>query len=65
MTNDESENKSPEIMKVFCSIGNQTEDSSSTCDSFEEVIPYQKPMIQDFQMFQIPKDVFRRKMLNL
>ncbi|KAL7617969.1 hypothetical protein Lser_V15G04519 [Lactuca serriola] len=45
--------------KVFCSIGVQTDDILCSCDSFEGMIPYRKPMIQENQKYQTPKDLIQ------
>ncbi|KAL7603210.1 hypothetical protein Lser_V15G18710 [Lactuca serriola] len=42
--------------KVFCSIGVQTDDILSSCDLFEGMIPYRKPVIQEIHNYQTPKD---------
>ncbi|KAL7589254.1 hypothetical protein Lser_V15G40565 [Lactuca serriola] len=45
--------------KVFCSIGVQTDDILCSCDSFEGMIPYRKPVIQEIHKYQTPKDLFQ------
>ncbi|KAL7607893.1 hypothetical protein Lser_V15G14229 [Lactuca serriola] len=41
--------------KVFCSIGVQTNDILCSCDSFEGMIPYRKPVVQEIHKYQTPK----------
>ncbi|KAL7609040.1 hypothetical protein Lser_V15G13562 [Lactuca serriola] len=45
--------------KVFCSIGVQTDDILCSCDSFEGMIPYRKPVIQEIHKYQTPKDLIQ------
>lgn len=54
VSNDESQSKSPGVMKVnmLCSIGTETDDSTCSCNSFEGIVPYRKPIIHDVQMYQ-------------
>lgn len=51
---DESQSESPTTVKVklVCYIGTQIDDSSCSCTSFEGIVPYKKPIIQDVQMYQ-------------
>ncbi|KAL7600343.1 hypothetical protein Lser_V15G25709 [Lactuca serriola] len=45
--------------KVFCSIRVQTDDILCSCDSFEGMIPYRKPVIQENHKYQTPKDLIQ------
>ncbi|KAL7591367.1 hypothetical protein Lser_V15G33936 [Lactuca serriola] len=45
--------------KVFCLIGVQTDDILCSCDSFEGMIPYRKPVIQENHKYQTPKDLIQ------
>nr|KAJ0217547.1 hypothetical protein LSAT_V11C300134990 [Lactuca sativa] len=58
----ESQSKTSEIMKVnkFCSIGTQTNDFSSSDDVIEGLVSYKKPIIQDVQIYQTPKDCVQK-----
>ena len=47
-------------LKKFCSIGTQTDDFSSSDDVFEGLVPYRKPIIQDVQIYQTPKDCVQK-----
>ncbi|XP_052627128.1 uncharacterized protein LOC128133658 [Lactuca sativa] len=48
---------SHEVLKVFCSIGVQTDDCLSSFDSFEGMVPHRKPLIQEVQMGIEDKDL--------
>ncbi|KAL7609587.1 hypothetical protein Lser_V15G13711 [Lactuca serriola] len=45
--------------KVFCSIGVQTDDILCSWDSFEGIIPYRKPVIQEYHKYQTSKDLIQ------
>ncbi|KAL7603771.1 hypothetical protein Lser_V15G19273 [Lactuca serriola] len=43
----------------FCSIGVQTDDILCSCDLFEGMIPYRKPVVQEIHKYQTPKDLIQ------
>ena len=51
--------------KVFCSIGVQTDDILCSCDSFEGMIPYRKPVIQENHKYQTPKDLIQTQNVHV
>ncbi|KAL7606699.1 hypothetical protein Lser_V15G16168 [Lactuca serriola] len=51
--------------KVFCSIGVQTDDILCSCDSFEGMIPYRKPVIQEIHKYQTPKDLIQTQNVHV
>ncbi|KAL7613260.1 hypothetical protein Lser_V15G08272 [Lactuca serriola] len=51
--------------KVFFSIGVQTDDILCSCDSFEGMIPYRKPVIQEIHKYQTPKDLIQTQNVHV
>ncbi|KAL7593921.1 hypothetical protein Lser_V15G32104 [Lactuca serriola] len=51
--------------KVFCSIGVQTDDILCSCDSFEGMIPYREPVIQEIHKYQNPKDLIQTQNVHV
>ncbi|KAL7596727.1 hypothetical protein Lser_V15G29916 [Lactuca serriola] len=51
--------------KVFCSIGVQTDDILCSCDSFKQMIPYRKPVIQENHKYQTPKDLIQTQNVHV
>ncbi|KAL7608281.1 hypothetical protein Lser_V15G13362 [Lactuca serriola] len=51
--------------KVFCSIGVQTDDILCSCDSFEGMIPYRKPVVQEIHKYQTPKDLIQTQNVHV
>ncbi|KAL7607713.1 hypothetical protein Lser_V15G11377 [Lactuca serriola] len=51
--------------KVFCSIGVQTDDILCSCDSFEGMIPYRKPVIQEIHKYQTPKNLIQTQNVHV
>ena len=51
--------------KVFCSIGVQTDDILCSCDSFEGMILYRKPVIQENHKYQTPKDLIQTQNVHV
>ncbi|KAL7583276.1 hypothetical protein Lser_V15G45504 [Lactuca serriola] len=51
--------------KVFCSIRVQTDDILCSCDSFEGMIPYRKPVVQEIHKYQTPKDLIQTQNVDV
>ncbi|KAL7598001.1 hypothetical protein Lser_V15G26504 [Lactuca serriola] len=51
--------------KVFCSIGVQTDDILCYCYSFEGMIPYRKPVVQEIHKYQTPKDLIQTQNVHV
>ena len=50
---DDSEEKV--LIVDVCSKGIQTEDCSSSCNSFDGMVPYRKPVVKDIHMYETPQ----------
>ncbi|KAL7592699.1 hypothetical protein Lser_V15G32523 [Lactuca serriola] len=51
--------------KVFFSIRVQTDDILCSCDSFEGMIPYRKPVIQEICKYQTPNDLIQTQNVHV